>query len=153
MQTRLYRSRTNAIIGGVCGGLGEYLGIDPVLVRLFFFLLALGNGVGVLIYVILWIMVPYPEQGEVASAEAARSGAEEVAQRARGMAEEVQANLRTSNQQATLFIGAALVVLGLFFLLDNLNLPWLRWLDFDILWPILLIIGGAVLIWRRLKGG
>lgn len=148
MQTRLYRSRTDAVIGGVCGGLGQYLGIDPVLVRLFFVLLALGSGVGVLIYIIMWIVIPYPDQGEAASAETIRASAEEIAERARTIGAEV----RAGNPQAGLIIGAALIVLGFFFLLDNLDLPWLRWFDFDVLWPPLLIFGGVALLWRRVKG-
>jgi phage shock protein C len=46
------------MLGGVCGGLGEFFGIDPTLVRLFFVLLALLGGHGVLIYLILWLIVP-----------------------------------------------------------------------------------------------
>ncbi len=148
MQTRLYRSRTDAVIGGVCGGLGQYLGIDPVLVRLFFVLLALGSGIGIPIYIIMWIVVPYPDQGEPASAETIRSGAEEIAERART----IGAQVRAGNPQAGFIVGAALIVLGFFFLLHNMNLLWLPWFDFDVLWPLLLIFGGVALLWRRVKG-
>ena len=55
---KLYRSRRNKIIAGVCGGLGEHLGIDPLLVRLFFFLMIFANGIGILLYLILWVIVP-----------------------------------------------------------------------------------------------
>ena len=60
MQTtnRLYRSQSEKMFAGVCGGLGEYFGIDPTLVRLFFVLLALLGGHGVLVYLILWLIVP-----------------------------------------------------------------------------------------------
>ena len=62
MQRKLYRSRNDSRIAGVCGGLGEYLDIDPTLVRLIFVLLALTGGHGVLLYIILWLIVPYPTQ-------------------------------------------------------------------------------------------
>jgi phage shock protein C len=62
MQRKLYRSRNDSRIAGVCGGLGEYLDIDPTLVRLIFVLLALTGGHGVLLYIILWLIVPYPIQ-------------------------------------------------------------------------------------------
>ncbi len=62
MERKLYRSRTDSRIAGVCGGLGEYLDIDPTLVRLIFVLLALTGGHGVLLYIILWLIVPYPAQ-------------------------------------------------------------------------------------------
>ena len=54
---RLYRSRKDKRIGGVCGGLGEYLSIDPTLIRLIWVLLAL-SGVGILAYFIAWIIIP-----------------------------------------------------------------------------------------------
>ncbi len=60
-QERLYRSNTEKIIGGVCGGLANYFAIDVVLARVVFVLLALFGGGGVLIYIVLWIAIPsYP---------------------------------------------------------------------------------------------
>ncbi len=60
---RLYRSRSERMIAGVCGGLGQYFGIDPTLVRLAFVVIALAVGSGLLAYLILWIIVPLePEQ-------------------------------------------------------------------------------------------
>ena len=54
----LYRSHTERVIGGVCGGLARYFSIDPVLVRLGFVALGLINGLGVLIYLVMWLVVP-----------------------------------------------------------------------------------------------
>ncbi len=153
MKGKLYRSRTNVMVGGVCGGLGQYLGIDPTLVRLFFVLLALGNGAGILIYLILWIVLPVEGQPEGTTfEETARAGGDEIGQKAREMADDVRRAVSQPNPQAAVLIGAALVLLGVVFLIDNLNLPWLSWLDLGTLWPALLILGGAVLIWRRAKG-
>jgi phage shock protein C len=58
MNERLYRSESDKMIAGVCAGLAERYGIDPVLVRLAFALLALHGGLGLLAYVILWIVMP-----------------------------------------------------------------------------------------------
>lgn len=55
---KLYRSRKERMIGGVCGGLGDYFGIDPTLVRVMFVLAALFGGPGILAYLILLIIVP-----------------------------------------------------------------------------------------------
>ncbi len=55
---RLYRSDDNKILGGVCGGIAEYFDIDPVLVRLLWVVAALVWGVGVLAYIIAWIIIP-----------------------------------------------------------------------------------------------
>jgi len=55
---RLFRDDENNIIAGVCSGLGYYLGIDPVLIRLAFILTVFMGGFGVIIYIILWIVSP-----------------------------------------------------------------------------------------------
>lgn len=54
---RLYRSRNNKIIAGICGGIAEYFDIDPVIVRLLMVLLFI-YGVGLIIYILGWIMIP-----------------------------------------------------------------------------------------------
>jgi len=58
MDRKLYRSRTDARLAGVCGGLGEFLGLDPTVVRLVFVLLAMLGGHGILIYLIMWLVMP-----------------------------------------------------------------------------------------------
>lgn len=55
---RLYRSLRERMIGGVCGGLGEYLAIDPTLIRVLFVVGTLLGGHGILLYLILLILVP-----------------------------------------------------------------------------------------------
>lgn len=55
---KLYRNPDDAIIAGVCSGLAAYIGVDPVWVRLLFVLLTFGSGVGVLLYIVLWIITP-----------------------------------------------------------------------------------------------
>jgi phage shock protein C len=58
VQAPLTRSETEKRIAGVCGGIAEYFDIDPTVVRIVFVLIALLSGVGVLIYVVLWIVLP-----------------------------------------------------------------------------------------------
>jgi phage shock protein C len=55
---KLYRSMNNKMLGGVSAGLGEYLNIDPTIVRLGFVALALMGGPGIVIYLIMWLVVP-----------------------------------------------------------------------------------------------
>ncbi len=56
---KLYRSRTNRMLAGVCSGLGEFFGIDPTVIRLIFVAGALlGFGSFILIYIVLFIVVP-----------------------------------------------------------------------------------------------
>jgi phage shock protein C len=55
---KLYRSRTDRFLGGVCGGLGEYFDIDTTVIRLAFVAMALLGGHGILVYLIALILIP-----------------------------------------------------------------------------------------------
>ena len=59
MDKKLYRSRKNKMLCGVCGGLGEYLGLDPTVVRLLVVLLSLSSvGMGVIVYFVAAFIIP-----------------------------------------------------------------------------------------------
>jgi phage shock protein C len=56
---KLYRSKKNRIIAGVCGGIGEYFKVDPTLIRLLWLLISIvGAGSGIVAYIIAWIIIP-----------------------------------------------------------------------------------------------
>jgi phage shock protein C len=55
---KLYRSKTNRQLAGVCGGLAEYFNLDATLIRVLFVVLAVLGGSGVVLYIALWIIVP-----------------------------------------------------------------------------------------------
>jgi phage shock protein C len=57
-EKRLYRSRTDRMVGGVCAGVAEYFDIDPTIVRLLFVLLTLTPANGLLIYIVLLLVMP-----------------------------------------------------------------------------------------------
>lgn len=63
---RLMRSRSDSVIGGVAGGLGSYLAIDPLVVRVIFVLLALIDGIGLLAYLVMWLVMPPERQTRLA---------------------------------------------------------------------------------------
>jgi len=58
MANRLYRSKSNRVLGGVCAGLGSFLRIDPVFIRIFFIVWTVLGEFAVLIYFLLWVIVP-----------------------------------------------------------------------------------------------
>ncbi len=60
---RLYRSNTDRVVAGIAGGLGDYFAIDPVWFRIAFVVLTIGGGAGVLIYLIMWVVVPPAPDG------------------------------------------------------------------------------------------
>lgn len=140
MRKRIYRSTTDKVIGGVCGGLGEYFGIDPTWVRVLFVLSLFAEGVGLLAYLIGWIVIP--KEPEVTTA--ASSSAE-------GAAMNTQSNVVSQNgaeehksRGAGFLPGIILVILGMIFLFDRV----FYWFDFDYVWPLVIIGVGVILIYR-----
>jgi phage shock protein PspC (stress-responsive transcriptional regulator) len=78
METRrLTRSDTDRLVGGVCGGLAEYLQVDATLVRLGFVVLSALGGAGILIYLALWLLVPRGSQLDAPPRDVVRQNAEE----------------------------------------------------------------------------
>lgn len=58
MEKRLFRSRTDRMIAGVCGGIAKYFDIDPTIIRLLWVFIILLGGSGILAYIICWIVIP-----------------------------------------------------------------------------------------------
>ena len=93
-QTRLTRSANNKVLGGVCGGLGHYFGIDPIIVRLIFVGLLLAGGMTIVLYPILWLIMPEAETGQVGFANGLHE-MQQVAQHVRVQAGEGVQELRS----------------------------------------------------------
>lgn len=125
----LCRSNTDKVLGGVSGGLSDYLDIDSVLIRIAFVLLALFGGSGVLIYIILWVVMP---------AEKVFIGSADVVEEAE--VEQVGVHSRKSN--TSLIAGVILIALGMILVLDRL-IPLYHIRDF---WPLILVFAGVVIM-------
>jgi len=138
---KLYRSVSNRMIGGVGGGLGAYLNIDPIFIRLMFILLLFGTEFGFILYLLLWILIP--EEGKDYGFKD-----DSFSDRVKSMGDEVQKAVTEPHPQAGLILGAGLIIIGGIIFLERLNFSWLSWMDFDILWPLILIVGGIVLLIR-----
>lgn len=138
MERRLTRSKSDRMLAGICGGIGEYLGIDPTFIRILFFILVFGGGTGFWIYLLLWILIP--EEGETQT--------KDFKERMHDMGSDFSSAVSTPHPKSGLIVGGGLILLGIFWLIDQLNIKWLWWWDFDVLWPILLIILGGVLLYR-----
>lgn len=132
------------MLGGVCGGLGQYLNLDPTVVRLFFLLLIFGSDFGFLLYILVWIVVP--EKGREVPGEKGNLG-----ERFQSMGDDIQHAVTQPHPQAGVLVGAGLVIMGGILFLERLDLPWLVWLDMDIIWPMALILGGIALLVRQLR--
>ncbi|HBY99858.1 MAG TPA: hypothetical protein DEO84_00930 [candidate division Zixibacteria bacterium] len=140
MAEKLFRSRTQRMIAGVCGGLAEYFDIDPTLVRLIAVALTLAGGSGILAYFIFWLVVPQKplNLASVDNPTMASSSAEN---------EAVESEESNEASSAALFIGIILTVMGFLFLVGNFIS--LAWFSFSKLWPLVLIAIGIIVI---LKG-
>lgn len=138
---KLFRSETNRVLAGVAGGLGEYFQIDPTIIRLIFVLLAVFGGGGVLVYIILWILIPSENNTEKNSEETIKNNAEELKSRAETFARGFK-GMSVEHKPRNWF-GIIIVVLGLLFLFENLG-----FLRFRLFWPIILILFGLFILFR-----
>ena len=144
MKNRPYRSETNRTIAGVCGGLGEYLGIDTVIIRIFFIIWTILGEFSVLVYFILWVVIPNKDASD--ADETFKS--DELGSRFRLMGHEVGEVARQPSQELITFAGVGLIGWGVFYLLRQFGFPWLNWNFSFYLWPALLIIAGAFVLIR-----
>ncbi len=60
-QKRLYRSTNNKVLLGICGGIGEYLNVDPVVIRLLWVIFCCMGGSGLLAYIVAAVIIPYQQ--------------------------------------------------------------------------------------------
>lgn len=143
--------KRSGMVAGVAAGLGAHLDIDPALIRLAFVLFTVFSGFGLVAYFILWIILPYEDQGTAATPETIRSGAEEIAAKARAFGDSLRDGRGSANRNS-LLLGGSLILLGLIFLLRNLHWPWLQWINARTLWPLILIALGGYLLFDRTRG-
>lgn len=142
-QSGLYRSRFNSIFGGVAGGIAEYLNIDPLIIRLLFVLMALWGG-GILLYIILWIVLPLEEF----SPEKLKYMENEPKNFTEGKPEKEhpQKPWEKSRNDGNLIAGLILIALGIIFLI----IRFVPRIEFGDLWPVILLVAGIALIWSSI---
>lgn len=161
------RRGSDRIVAGVCSGLGEYFHVDPLLVRIVFVVLALVNGIGILLYLVLWLLMDPPTGMPAASRR--------LGDRIRAMGEELREDFRTGfnwSQSSTppttpaqggsggpttgppryrprgLWFGIILIVLGAYLLVQNTGV--LNAIHWDVwFWPAVLIAVGLLILVRR----
>lgn len=171
MPARLHKSQTNRMVAGVCGGLGEYFDVDPTLVRLLFVLLTFFHLIGLVAYVVLWIVMPQQAGSRQPPTDVVRENlgqlrdeAERIRDSFRGTRAAESAGADASAEAGTtvdarepsisaspanrqLIVGAILVLLGVVLLLDNFSIFW--WFNVGKLWPLALVAAGAYLLYEQ----
>jgi phage shock protein C len=143
MNRRLYRSQTESVLGGVAGGVAEYLDLDPAIVRVIWALLALiTGGVFLILYVVMWIVVPLGSEPPEGEGQAASVGADP----ATGWNAQPRRARRSSGSGSWIF-GLVLIGLGLYFLARE----YVPNINFDRLWPLGLILLGLILLFGAIR--
>jgi phage shock protein C len=138
---KLYKSRKNKVIAGVCGGIAEYLEVDPVLVRLIAVLFFFTGGATLIAYIVGMIIMPYPPSESSGTAEPAQAQ----------YAAPVEQPERRSHA-GSLIIGVIMIVFGLHFLMRNIPFFHYYWRFWDwgwrFFWPSVLVLIGLFVMFR-----
>jgi phage shock protein C len=131
----LSRSSSNAILGGVCGGLANFFNVDVSVIRLIFALLVVFGGSGILLYIILWVVLPSDKSTPGITEENIKMNAEEIKNKATELSERFKSGSKHENSR--IIVGVVLLLLGISFLFSNFGLFNFHWVEK--LWPLILI--------------
>ncbi len=159
MTARLERSTTNRVVAGVCGGIAEYLQVDPTLVRVFFVVgTIITGGLGLLGYVVLIVLMPLPGQpAPFVKTAGATTSTPESAATSDTTAEPTATTMPVvappadpeAAERRRAAAGLFLIALGAIFLLSNAGL--FRIVRWDLAWPLVFIAIGALLLAQRIR--
>jgi phage shock protein PspC (stress-responsive transcriptional regulator) len=150
MNRRLYRSRTDTVLGGVAAGLADYLNADPALVRIAWaILVVVTGGAALLAYIVAWIVVPEEPEAPAAEPVTDPVTGEVIEPVAAPAAAPTSSG---SGGRAGVVVGIGLVLIGVWFLLRE----YLPDFDWGLVWPLVLVGIGALIVvssMRRREGG
>lgn len=139
MSKKLFRSRNDKVLAGVCGGIADYFAIDPTLVRIAWVIFTLMGGAGIIAYIICAIVFP---EGQSYNTEL---NDDEYVVGAKNYEDKYNNYDDGANEKNKILIGSILIVLGVLFLVKR----YVYWFDLGKLWPIALIGLGVFIIYKR----
>ncbi len=142
---RLYKSRKNRVIAGVCGGIAEYFNVDPVLIRVIAVLLFFTGGASLIAYIVGMIIIPDQPWEEMKESE-----------KPQAQSPAAPVPTESMNHGGALIIGVILIVFGVIFLMRNIpffhHYYWWFWdHGWHFFWPSILIVIGLLIIFRGAK--
>jgi phage shock protein C len=123
MEKRLYRSKCDKMVSGVCGGIAEYFEVDSTMVRLLCVISIFALGTGILLYILASIIIP--ERTDIESV------------------------LNLNEEKNTKFLGYSFILIGLILFIKRF--PVFHWINFKLLFPILIIGLGVVVLGKSFK--
>ncbi len=155
MAKKLYRSRTDRIIWGVCGGLANYFDIDPVIIRVVAVLLIFADGLGILAYIIMAIVVPLEGSKAATPREVVQENIEDIKtyageirstfeRKEGGSADETGLRRRRS-----IFLGFLILAIAIIILLSNLGFFW--WFHWGIFIGLGVLVIGLYIIFTAAR--
>lgn len=152
-EKRLVRTSKNKMLGGVAAGIGDYFDLDPNIIRFLFIVLTVFGGSGVLMYLLLWLLLPSDTSETSGGRDTMRENIGQMKETVQGFAEDIKKEVTPEKTEmenkgkSQGYLGMVLVVLGIVFLLINLGL-----LDMYVIrrfWPVLLVFLGVSLLSRN----
>ncbi len=151
MREKLYRSGKDNIITGVCGGLGDYFGIDSILIRLGFVLLTVWGGSGVVLYIVMSILIPKEKGGSVTmdKENKVEELVEDVGGRVKDLVEEIRESPKNTGG-GKIIMGILLIIWGGVELIKKMG-----WLEVDVWelvwrwWPAGIMLAGLSIIFGK----
>lgn len=151
MERKLERNSHNQMIAGVASGLADYLLIDVTLVRVMFILLAVFGFSGVIIYIILWVVVPEkPFFRNGSNFDADYKVNDETSGMYTQQPETILPETKPKSDTGRVVAGLVLIIVGAWFLLAEFNIiP--HWFSLFKLWPLIIIALGMVIILKSRK--
>lgn len=138
-EKKLYRLKERSHLGGVCIGLAEYFTVDVSLIRLAFVLLTLMNGLGIMAYFVMWLVVPL--KGKAYESDNI------ISDNLKEMGTQMNNTLSsfTKSESSAVLLAIVLIGIGLMFLLNE----FLPALSLSVTWPVVAIIAGLYLLLRK----
>lgn len=144
MEKKLYRSTKDKALAGVCGGLGEYFGMDAVIVRLLWAVLSLCYGVGILIYIIAAIVIPVNLETSLGEGDSSYSNS----YNSNSSNEQYSAEEKGAGKDNSVFLGILLIAIGAAIFVQR----FVPWIDGAFIVAVGLIAMGGYFLFRQ-NGG
>jgi len=156
MKNKLYRSKKDCVVGGVCGGIAEYFDVDSTLVRLLAVLIFFFGGSSIIAYIIGWIIIPQNPNGNTEDNSEnkgkiegkIRKGTDKSNKKAEENLSE-ESSKCNSGRNRNIFLGVIFIIAGLVFVMGTL-FPWITWIAWGTFWPVIIIVVGLVIMIRAI---
>lgn len=144
---KLYRSSTDSILGGICGGIAKHMGVDSTIIRLIVVATAFFGGAGAIFYIIAWLIIPMEPSGEIIKS---RLKEEVVSVEGEIIEDSTPRNTtgKVDNSNSSKTLGGILIIVGAF-LFINIWFPYVNWGKFI---PFIFVLGGLYLLIKSQKG-